>query len=78
MNVECVERLIEHEAQPSALLCLETHSAFTISGSAQAYAGTLTGLVYIYGRILILSKEAVNGGKQSCRRSCAVFSLVDR
>ena len=32
MNEECVERLIEHEAEPSALLCLETHSEFTISG----------------------------------------------
>ena len=32
MNEECVERLIEHEAEPSALLCLETHSSFTISG----------------------------------------------
>ena len=32
VNEECVERLIEHEAQPSALLCLETHSSFTISG----------------------------------------------
>ena len=30
VNEECVERLIEHEAQPSALLCLETHSEFTI------------------------------------------------
>ena len=32
VNEECVERLIEHEAEPSALLCLETHSEFTISG----------------------------------------------
>ena len=32
MNEECVERLIEHEAELSALLCLETHSEFTISG----------------------------------------------
>ena len=32
MNEECVERLIEHKAEPSALLCLETHSEFTISG----------------------------------------------
>ena len=32
MNEECVERLIEHEAEPSVLLCLETHSSFTISG----------------------------------------------
>ena len=31
VNEECVERLIEHEAEPSALLCLETHSEFTIS-----------------------------------------------
>ena len=26
----------------------------------------------------ILSKEVADGGKQSCRRSCAVFSLVKR
>ena len=32
MNEDCVERLIEHEAEPSALLGLETHSEFTISG----------------------------------------------
>ena len=33
---ECVERLIEYEAQPSPLLCLDTHS---LSGSVRAYAG---------------------------------------
>ena len=47
VNAECVERIIEHEAQPSALLFVETHSKFTIAGRVRAKAGTLTGLVCI-------------------------------
>ena len=36
-NVRGMRReLIEHEAQPSALLCIETHSEYIISGSARA------------------------------------------
>ena len=31
MYEECVERIIRHEAEPSALLGLETHSEYTIS-----------------------------------------------
>ncbi len=30
MNEECV--LLEHEAEPSALVCLSTHSEFTLAG----------------------------------------------
>ena len=37
--------LIRHEAEPNALLGIETHSEYIISGNVRAYAGTLTGLV---------------------------------
>ena len=34
--------------------------------------------MYVCGRMRILSKEAADGGKRRCRRSHAVFNLVER
>ena len=45
MYEECVEMLIRHEAEPSALLGISTHSSYIISGNVRAYVGTLTDLV---------------------------------
>ena len=42
-----MERLIRHEAEPSA--GLETHSEYVISRNVRGYTGTLTGLLYEYG-----------------------------
>ena len=62
MYEECIERLIEHEAEPSALLGLEMHSEYTISGNIREYTGALTGLVFVCG-------DVRNGGQRgsSCK-----------
>ena len=67
VNAECVERIIKHEAQPSALLFLETHSKFAISGRVRAKAGTLTGLVCVYG-------EQGNCNVYSCK--LAIYTVL--
>ena len=51
VNAECDERLIEYEAQPSALLCLQTQYTFI------RYCTSISGLIYVYGRIRILQKQ---------------------
>ena len=64
MNEECVERLIEHEAEPSALLCLETHSEFTISSRVRGlvWAGeSPLGYVHsiVYPKVFLTNLESV-------------------
>ena len=67
VNEECVERLIEHEAEPSALLCLETHSEFTrvrVSGYSNWFSvGGESPLGYVhsivYPKVFLTNMESV-------------------